>query len=193
VGARPSVSFVWPADAFSRARHTTDASRAVGADTRSHGHTRDTGPRARRAGVRQSHRKAAVPKQKGGIHAHHQRGFSSAVSSRQEPGQMTDTVPVSEALVDLVAVLSKLEASITLPPAFSEPVRAAGLISSRNLAPSVKRSDRRGADRHRDSRAALSGFASYGPRNSHGAMPVSGDRQHPCPTSLPQARRSQSQ
>jgi DNA-binding CsgD family transcriptional regulator len=46
---------------------------------------------------------------------------------------MTDTVPVSEALVDLVAVLSKLEASITLPPAFSEPVRAAGLISSRNL------------------------------------------------------------
>jgi DNA-binding CsgD family transcriptional regulator len=55
---------------------------------------------------------------------------SGAVGS---PAKISNTIPVSEALVDLVAVLSKLEATISLPPTFADPVRTAGLLSSRNL------------------------------------------------------------
>ncbi len=61
------------------------------------------------------------------------RDFRSTIGRRWESDQMTDTVQVSEALVDLVAVLSKLEATISLPSTFTDPARAAGLLSSRNL------------------------------------------------------------
>jgi hypothetical protein len=80
-----------------------------------------------------STRFSAVPNKKGGTHAHNQTGSSRSTVRRQGSRKVTDAIEVSKALVDLIAALNKLEATISLPPTFTEAVRAAGLLPCRDF------------------------------------------------------------